>query len=122
MTVVYIDTQVLDPNQADTQVSCPSACLPACLGAPLALRSPSAHRAQIIFEDPDWEAKRYAHLAWIDATLEAAAKSSTWLLVAGRCRIVDIRVFVVVCVLCDYTSGSHFALAPQAITPSILWA
>lgn len=56
LTIVYIDTQILDPDHDDTQ---------------------------IIFENPNWEEERYAHLRWIDETLESAKKSTEWLIVAG---------------------------------------
>ena len=65
MTIVYIDTQLLEPYHDDTQ---------------------------IIFDDPNWEEKRAEHLEWIDYTLEEEAKTATWLIVAGHYPIYSVGV------------------------------
>jgi len=63
MSIVYIDTCILDPYQGDTSN---------------------------ILEDENYEYRRSVHLAWIDATLESLSSTATWLIVAGHYPIISI--------------------------------
>lgn len=63
MCVVYIDTQLLDPYQKDTE---------------------------IILSNPNWQTLRNTHLEWIDATLAEHASVDNWLIVAGHYPIYSI--------------------------------
>jgi len=65
MSILYIDTQLLDPNHDDTQV---------------------------IFENPDWEQARQDELDWIDRTLAEESKVARWLIVAGHYPIYSVGV------------------------------
>lgn len=57
MTIVYIDTCLLDPYAKDTED---------------------------ILSNPNWVDERADHLEWIDNTLAAAEANSNWLVVAGH--------------------------------------
>ena len=63
MCVVYIDTQLLDPYQKDTES---------------------------ILSNPNWQVMRNNHLKWIDTTLEEHAAVDNWLVVAGHYPIYSI--------------------------------
>jgi tartrate-resistant acid phosphatase type 5 len=63
MCVVYIDTQLLDPYQKDTE---------------------------LILANPNWQVMRNNHLKWIDTTLAEHAKTDNWLIVAGHYPIYSI--------------------------------
>lgn len=63
MSIVYIDTCLLDPYQRDTSN---------------------------ILEDENFEYRRSAHLAWIDEQLESLSSTATWLIVAGHYPIISI--------------------------------
>jgi tartrate-resistant acid phosphatase type 5 len=57
MTIVYIDTCLLDPYAKDTED---------------------------VLSNPHWVDERTDHLDWIDSTLAAASARSNWLVVAGH--------------------------------------
>jgi tartrate-resistant acid phosphatase type 5 len=63
LTIVYIDTCLLDPYAKDTEA---------------------------ILSNTNWVTEREDHLDWIDTTLEAAEKRSNWILVAGHYPIYSI--------------------------------
>ena len=63
MTIVYIDTQLLDPYQHDTED---------------------------ILSTDHWEEDKQDHLYWIIAQLEEFSKTSQWLFVAGHYPIISI--------------------------------
>lgn len=63
MTIVYIDTQLLDPYQADTED---------------------------ILSDENWKNDRVAHVHWIIDQLEKYWQTSQWLFVAGHYPIISI--------------------------------
>lgn len=63
LTIVYIDTCLLDPYQKDTDA---------------------------ILSDPNWVEDRMDHLQWIEDTLAAAVTTSNWILVAGHYPIYSI--------------------------------
>ena len=63
MTIVYIDTQLLDPYQPDTED---------------------------ILQDKDWQDKRNSHLTWIIDELAVYSETSQWLFVAGHYPIISI--------------------------------
>lgn len=63
LTIVYIDTCLLDPYQPDTSN---------------------------IFDNEKWELNRNAHLEWLDKTLEEFVRKSQWVVVAGHYPIYSI--------------------------------
>jgi hypothetical protein len=63
MTIVYIDTQLLDPYQHDTEN---------------------------ILNNLNWKEDKQAHLYWIIDQLEEFAQTSQWLFVAGHYPIISI--------------------------------
>ena len=63
MTIVYIDTQLLDPYQHDTED---------------------------ILSDEHWKEDKQTHLYWIIDQLEEYSKTSQWLFVAGHYPIISI--------------------------------
>ncbi len=63
MTILYIDTCLLDPYQKDTDA---------------------------ILSDVDWEYHRSEHLKWIDNKLALFSETSQWLIVAGHYPIYSI--------------------------------
>lgn len=65
LSIINIDTAVIDPDHDDTQV---------------------------IFNDKKWEKKRKEHLQWIDDTLAEHCKYATWVIVAGHYPIYSIGV------------------------------
>lgn len=65
LSIVYIDTQILDPDHDDTQ---------------------------IIFNHSNWEQEREDHLDWIESTLRAQYDIATWLIVVGHYPIYSVGV------------------------------
>lgn len=63
MTILYIDTCLLDPYQKDTSA---------------------------ILDEKNWENRKSIHLQWIDEQLEKYTASSQWVLVAGHYPIYSI--------------------------------
>jgi hypothetical protein len=63
MTIVYIDTQLLDPYQHDTED---------------------------ILSNENWETDKQTHLDWIADQLEEFSETSQWLFVAGHYPIISI--------------------------------
>lgn len=63
LTIVYIDTCLLDPYAKDTES---------------------------ILSNPNWVEERISHLDWIDDTLSAATKRANWILVAEHYPIYSI--------------------------------
>ena len=63
MCIVYIDTQLLDPFQKDTE---------------------------LILSNPNWQVMRDNHLKWIDTTLEEHVSTDNWVVVAGHYPIYSI--------------------------------
>lgn len=63
MSIVFIDTCLLDPYQKDTE---------------------------LVLSNPQWQEMRQAQLEWIDSTLEELSQTATWLVVAGHYPIYSI--------------------------------
>ena len=57
ISILYIDTCILDPGQHDT--------------------------ADVIYSDENWMQKQQEHLTWIEDTLIEKGRIATWLIVAG---------------------------------------
>ncbi len=57
LSILYIDTCILDPGQHDT--------------------------SNKIYSDPNWLQKQADHLVWIEDTLIQKGRIATWLIVAG---------------------------------------
>lgn len=65
LSIINIDTAILEPDHDDTQV---------------------------LLEDEAWEQNRDDHLKWIDSTLEEHSKLSTWVIVCGHYPIYSVGV------------------------------
>ena len=63
MTILYLDTCLLDPYAKDTED---------------------------ILSNPHWMDERQDHLDWIDSTLEAATQKANWVMVAGHYPIYSV--------------------------------
>lgn len=65
LSIINIDTAILEPDHDDTQS---------------------------LLEDPNWEQNAADHLKWIDETLEEHSKFATWVIVCGHYPIYSVGV------------------------------